>query len=47
VTIGENVAHDPLGAGVSPLWVLGPYIPSGVSDTKRVINIDRSPADVY
>jgi hypothetical protein len=47
VTISETVAHDPLGAGVSPLWVLGPYIPSGVSDTKRVINIDRTPADVY
>jgi hypothetical protein len=47
VTMGENIAHDPLGAGVSPLWVLGPYIPSGLSDTKRVINTDRSPADVY
>jgi hypothetical protein len=47
VTIAENVARDPLGAGVSPLWVVGPYIPSGVSDTKRVINTDRTPADVY
>jgi hypothetical protein len=47
VTIGEVVAHDPLGAGVSPLWRLGPYIPSGTSDTKRVINLDRTPADLY
>jgi hypothetical protein len=48
VTIAEtNIAHDPLGTGVSPLWRLGPYIPSSVSDTKRVINLDRSPADVY
>lgn len=47
VTIAENIAKDPLGAGVSPLWVLGPYVPSGVSDTKRVINTDRTPADVY
>jgi hypothetical protein len=47
VTFGEVVAHDPLGAGVSPIWVLGPYIPAGTSDTKRVINVDRSPADLY
>lgn len=47
VTFSENIAKDPLGAGVSPLWVLGPYIPSGVSDTKRVINMDRSQADLY
>jgi uncharacterized membrane protein len=47
VTISENIAHDPLGAHVGPLWVLGPYIPSGVSDTKRVINVDRTPSDVY
>lgn len=47
VTTAENIGKDPIGAGVSPLWVLGPYIPSGLSDTKRVINTDRTPADVY
>jgi hypothetical protein len=47
VTIGEVVAHDPLGTGVSPTWVLGPYIPSGTSDTKRVINIDHASAVLY
>ena len=48
VTITEtSIAHDPIGAHVSPIWVLGPYIPSGVSDTKRVINVDRTPADLY
>jgi hypothetical protein len=48
VTITEtNIAKDPLGAGVSPIWVLGPYPPSSVSDTKRVINVDRTPADIY
>jgi hypothetical protein len=47
VTFAENIAKDPIGAGVSPIWVLGPWIPSGVSDTKRVINVDRTPSDVY
>ncbi len=47
VTIAEVVAHDPLGSGISPTWVLGSYIPSGTSDTKRVINLDRTPADLY
>jgi hypothetical protein len=47
ITLSENVAYDPLGAHVGPNWVIGPYIPSGVSDTKRVINVDRTPADVY
>ena len=48
VTITEtHIAHDPLGAGVAPLWVLGPYIPSGVTDTKRVINLDRASAILY
>jgi hypothetical protein len=47
VTIGESIAHDPLGAGVAPTWVLGPYIPSGVSDMKRVINIGHASAVLY
>lgn len=48
VTITETaIAHDPLGAGVSPLWRLGPYIPANTADTKRVINLDRTPADLY
>jgi hypothetical protein len=47
VTIGESIAHDPLGSGVAPTWVLGPYIPSGTSDTKRVINIDHASAVLY
>jgi hypothetical protein len=42
-----SIAHDPLGSGVSPLWQVGPYIPSSTSDTKRVINLDRTPADIY
>jgi hypothetical protein len=48
VTIAEtNIAHDPLGAHVAPIWVLGPWIPSGVSDTKRVINIGHASAVLY
>jgi hypothetical protein len=39
--MGEVVAYDPLGAHVAPTCVLGPWIPSGVTDTKRVICIDR------
>jgi hypothetical protein len=47
VTIAESIAHDPLGAHVAPTWVLGPYIPSEVSDTKPVINIQRASAVLY
>lgn len=47
VTISENIVKDPLGAGVAPTWVLGPYIPSSVSDTNRVINLDRGSAVLY
>lgn len=47
VTVAEVVAHDPLGAHVAPTWVLGPYIPSGTSDTKRVINLDHASAVLY
>jgi hypothetical protein len=48
VTIAEtNIAHDPLGAGDAPIWVLGSWIPSGVSDTKRVINLDHTSAILY
>jgi hypothetical protein len=48
VTITEtNIAHDPLGAHVAPTFVLGPWIPSGVSDTKRVINLNHVSAILY
>jgi len=47
VTVSEVIAHDPLGAHVAPTWVLGPYIPASTADTKRVINLDRTPADIY
>lgn len=47
VSNSESIAHDPLGAHVAPIWVLGPYVPSGVSDTKRVINIDHASAVLY
>lgn len=44
ITITEGIYNDPLGAGVSPTWVLGPYFPSPYTDTKRVINLDRDSA---
>src|SRR5262249_26508156 len=47
VTIAEEIDHDPLGAHVAPTWVLGPYIPAGTSDTKRVINLDHASAILY
>lgn len=47
ITIAEVVAKDPLGAGVAPSWVLGDYIPSGTTDTKRVINLDRDSSVLY
>lgn len=42
VTVTESLSKDPLGAGVEPTWVLGPYFPSSVSDTKRELNCDYS-----
>ncbi len=42
VTISENIQKDPIGAGVEPIWVLGPYFPSSISDTKRVGILNQS-----
>jgi hypothetical protein len=35
LSFNENIQKDPLGAGVEPTWVLGVYIPTGITDTKR------------
>ncbi|MFA5080307.1 MAG: hypothetical protein WC472_01640 [Candidatus Paceibacterota bacterium] len=42
IVVGENVQRDPLGAGVEPIWVLGPYSPTGITDTKRQGLLDVS-----
>jgi hypothetical protein len=47
VTTAENIAKDPLGAGLSPTWVLGPYNPSGVADTKRIVCVETQSATLY
>ena len=40
--ITTNVWKDPLGAGVEPTWVLGPYAPTSAADTKRMGFLDNS-----
>lgn len=35
ITAVENIQKDPLGAGVEPTWVLGPYTPTSPTDPKR------------
>lgn len=40
--VTESISKDPLGAGVSPEWALGPYVPTGHTDTKREGNLDTS-----
>ncbi len=42
ITITENIQKDPLGAGVEPSWVLAPYFPSSILDTKREGFLDRN-----
>lgn len=42
ITLTESILRDPLGAGVSPTWVLGNYIPTSQSDTKRMGRLDYS-----
>lgn len=42
VTISENIANDPLGAGVAPDFVLADFVPSSISDTSRVGFLDNS-----
>ena len=42
ISISENIQKDPLVAGVEPTWVLAPYFPSSISDTKREGLLDRS-----
>ncbi len=46
IEITENIQDDPLGAGVEPEWVLAPYFPSSITDTKRVGLLDYS-LEVY
>lgn len=42
ITVTEDIRKDPLGAGVEPTWVYGPYVPSPwPTDTKRVALYDR------
>lgn len=47
LTISESIGKDPIGAGVSPIWVLGPWYPSGLSDTKRVVVVNQISAILY
>lgn len=42
VTVGENIQKDPLGAAVEPTWVLGFYVPSSPTDTKRMGRLNYS-----
>jgi hypothetical protein len=42
ITLTESILRDPLGAGVSPTWVLGNYTPTSQSDTKRMGRLDYS-----
>jgi len=42
VQVTEDIQKDPLGAGVSPDWVLAPYVPTGHTDTKREGLLDYS-----
>lgn len=42
ITISENIQKDPLGAGVEPTWVLAPYFPTSITDTKREGLLNRS-----
>ena len=42
VSISVNIQKDPLGAGVEPTWVLSPYFPTTISDTKRAGKLDVS-----
>ena len=42
LTISETINKDPLGAGVEPIWVLGPYVPTSVADPKRQGFLDNS-----
>lgn len=40
--VTEDIAKDPMGANVSPEWVLAPYVPTGHSDPKREGLLDVS-----
>jgi len=42
ITITENIAKDPAGAGVAPDFVLGPYVPTSMSDPKREAVFEHS-----
>lgn len=42
ITIDENIGKDPLGEDTEPDWVLAPYFPTSISDTKRVGLLDYS-----
>lgn len=42
LAITENIQKDPLGAGVEPSWVLGPYAPTSITDPKRSMKVEIS-----
>ena len=42
VGMEENIIKDPFGAGVSPDFVLAPYVPTGQLDSKRELFLDRT-----
>jgi len=42
IEITENIQKDPLGADTMPEWVLAPYFPSSITDTKREGLLDIS-----
>jgi len=42
LSAAENIQKDPLGAGVEPTWVLGPYTPTSPTDPKRWGHLDGS-----
>ena len=41
VQVSEVTEWDPLGEGVEPISVLGPYIPTGMDDPYRVALVDQ------
>jgi len=42
VSVDEDIEKDPMGADVAPIFVLGPYVPSGHSDPYREGRFDKS-----
>jgi hypothetical protein len=40
IEVTESIEKDPFGAGVRPIFVLAPYVPTGHSDPKREFCLD-------